>query len=264
MQHREKTSPVSDDLRLIIAITLIFTVASINFAFAEPKQDNWQFSVGAYLWAQDFQGDANYTSLPVDESRALGYDKFEERGLITTVGIEHSHWLWLPQLRLQHSEVSIDHQETFSSGGLIPTEVDLDANTDLDHSDAILFYRLLDQKFRLELGTTIRHLDGEINITDGTNSGRLDLSETAPLVFGAGRYKIAFDELGYVFIGGEAMGLEYRNISHLDYRISAGVHTPEGLRFEAGARKFELDYDDADDSANISVKGFFAGIAWHF
>jgi outer membrane protein len=237
-------------------------------SYAAPV-DNWQFSVGTYLWLQDFQGKSTYVTAPLDQEAILGYDESDESGLVYQLGIEHSHLPWLPQLRIQHSDIRLQHEETTTttSGMIVPitTTVTTQANTDLSHTDVIFFYPFKRSVFHLDLGLVSRTLEGEIRATDGTNDGMVEISETAPLLFGAGTIKIDLDEENtYFFAGGEAMGLEYGDISHLDYKVSIGVHTPVGIRFESGARKFDLDYNGDDDSANVSVKGFFAGVSYHF
>ena len=264
LQNRLLTSSRS---RLLAIMGLSPLLLNTEATHAQPK-DNWQFSLGTYLWLQDFQGDTSYQTEPLDEQAILGYDESDKRGLVYNLSIEHKHLRWLPQLRAQYSKVTLSHTERSTvTGGIIPvtSEVVTNAETDLSHTDLIFYYPLLRSNFQIDLGIAGRNLNGGIEADDGESTGTVEIKETAPLVFGAAKMKFKVDDDNtYFVIGAEAMGLEYKDVSHLDYKLSISLHTPVGLRFESGARKFDLDYQGDNDSAEISVKGFFTGISYHF
>lgn len=95
----------------------------------------------------------------------------------------------LPNIRLQHSDMN------WSGNGLISAGTDLDGNPfvvaeqaeislDLSHTDATLYYEVLDNVVDLDLGITARLFDGEASLIGATQQQSMVLDATVPLLYG--------------------------------------------------------------------------------
>lgn len=220
--------------------------------------------LGTYQWQQDYDGDIRSGGDRVDLHEDLGIDN--DDGNVVYFAVEHPLPL-VPNLLLQRTNLAVRNTEqvrrnfTFDSNVYTANE-SVSADVDLSHTDATFYYELLDNVVSLDAGLTLRWFDEGIELHSASGlRGQVDIDAVLPMVYLAGRMNLPFTGL---YVGAEANGIAYRDASLFDARISIGYETRIGLGVELGYRTFDLDYDDDDDEANLTVDGAYGSLFYHF
>jgi outer membrane protein len=237
-------------------------------ATAAVHADNIGFRVGGYSWAQDYDGDIQTDDdTPIDIQRDLGFD--DDSGTVLFVVLEHPVPL-LPNILIQQTELEIDEANTLSRtisfDGIdfdVPTDgsTDITSNSDLSHTDATLYYEILDNWIHIDVGLTIRKFDGGINISSSIDSAEEEIDEVVPMLYLAAKFELPFTGS---YAGASANAISVGDVSLIDYQINIGYETDFGLGIEVGLRELSLDYDDSGDQVDLSMGGAYAGIFYHF
>jgi outer membrane protein len=218
--------------------------------------------VGANAWQQGYEGSVQSGPSVVDLEDDLGYD--EETGYNLYLSFEHPIPL-LPNAMLQHTKIDAD-----ASGDVTGFEFDgniysgeVNSSMDLTHTDATLYYELLDNWVNLDVGITGRVFDHGVSITDVTTgiTGSLDIDYVIPLVYAQARFDLPFTGLS---LGVEGNGISYEDDTLYDVKLNLAYEFAFGLGIEAGYRIFDLDYDDNNEFGVVTIDGAYAGIVWDF
>lgn len=226
--------------------------------------DTIGFELGAHSWQQNFSGDVSsgLVGNAVDVEADLGYS--DETNNVIYALIEHPIPI-LPNVRIQQTELdlSANGSANFQFGN-ISFAGPVSSSIDLSHTDLTLYYELLDNWVSVDVGLTVRSInDGKIEITDQTTgqTESFDADVVLPMLYVAARFDLPLSGL---YIGADVNGVGISDNSLFDYRAKIGYETSIGLGIEAGYRSFELDYDDDDDMADLTIEGAYAGIFYHF
>lgn len=246
-----------------------FLIASLACALSSTTMaDTVGFEVGAYGWQQNFSGSVASDSIDViDIEKDLGYD--DETSNVFYALVEHPV-PFIPNVRIQKTDLNLSATGStdLNFGGITYTGA-VRSSIDLSHTDFTLYYELLDNWVSLDVGLTARYIaDGSVEITD-IQSGSptfgekesFDADGVLPLLYVSARFELPLTGL---YVGANINGLGVNDDSVIDYRINVGYETPIGFGVEAGFRSFELDYDDDDDKADLTIDGAYAGIFYHF
>lgn len=218
--------------------------------------------MGANVWQQQYEGDVQSGPSKIDLEDDLGYD--DETGYNLYVALEHPVPL-LPNVMLQRTEIDADARgdvDGFIFDGVIYSG-EVRSSLDLTHTDATLYYELLDNWVNLDLGITGRVFDNGVDITDvstGT-TGTLDIDYVIPLLYAHLRFDMPFTGLS---LGVEGNGVSYDDDTLYDVKVNLAYEFAFGLGIEAGYRAFDLDYEDDDDFADVTIDGAYAGFSWDF
>lgn len=221
---------------------------------------------GAGIWNADYSGDAGVDSIDIND---LGLD--DESNNFYYVALEHPVPL-LPNIKLQHTE--IDSTET----GVISETFKLDdvtftaseqvvTDVDLSHTDAVLYYEILDNWVSLDAGLTLRSFNGDLSVAS-TNTPALaesvELDAVIPLIY----VKAQFDlPLSGFSIGADANIVAYsgNTLSDASARIAYEFESIVDLGLELGYRHMALEVDDIDDlEADLTIDGPYAAVTLHF
>lgn len=217
-------------------------------------------TAGAYSWNQGWDGNLQSDqagSTQVDVEDNLGYD--DERGNSFFVAFEHPIPL-LPNIRLAHTEMDIsenNNSSTFFFDGN-PYNGNVSSELDLSHTDATLYYEILDNVISLDIGLTARRFDGKAEITDNTTNttGTADIDVTIPLLFAGARVALPLTGL---YAAGEIHGLSAGGDSITDTKLSIGYEVGI-VALELGYRSFDIDVEgDDDEEFDLTVDGAFLG-----
>jgi outer membrane protein len=224
-----------------------FLIASLACALSSTTMaDTIGFEVGAYGWQQNFSGSVASDSIDViDIEKDLGYD--DETSNVFYALVEHPLPL-IPNVRIQKTDLNL------SATG----------STDLNFG-GITYTGAV----RSSIDLTARYIaDGSVEITDiqaGSptfgEKASFDADGVLPLLYVSARFELPLTGL---YVGANINGLGVNDDSVIDYRINVGYETAIGFGVEAGFRSFELDYDDDDDKADLTIDGAYAGIFYHF
>jgi outer membrane protein len=218
--------------------------------------------VGANAWLQNYSGDVESGGASIDIEDDLGYD--DETGYNLYFALEHPIPV-LPNILLQYSKIDAD-----ASGFLDNIEFDgilysgeVDSTIDISHGDATLYYEILDNWVNLDLGVTARVFTNGVEITDVSTGikGSLDIDYVIPLIYAEARFDLPLTGLS---LGVAGSGIAYDGDTLYDAKATLAYEFAFGLGLEAGYRSFDLDYDDDDDKADVTIDGAFAGLYWDF
>lgn len=220
---------------------------------------------GAYVWNPDISGTVRASGEKVDLQDDLGFS--DENANVFFVAIEHPLPL-LPNLLLQHTKLdasstsTLSRTITFDDTTYIASDR-VKSTLDLTHTDATLYYEVLDNWVELDLGLTVRMFDNGVKIKSEYtgDSAKLDFNSVIPMVYAAARFNLPVTGL-YVALDGNGIG--YSGNTLFDYRAMVGYESPIGLGAQVGFRNFDLKYEDGDDEGDVKIDGAFAEVFYHF
>jgi outer membrane protein len=224
--------------------------------------DALKIEIGAYNWQPDYDGYVQSGADRVDLNDDLGFD--DDTAAVLYAVLEHPLPL-LPNVKLQHTRIDTDARGTttrsFEFDGVpFQASVPVQSKLELTHTDATLYYQLLDNVVDLDLGLTVRYLDGSASITGAGQSASEQIEVTLPLLYAAAQASLP---LGF-YLGADINGLAVSSDKLLDYRLRAGWVSPLLLGVEVGMRRFDIDYDDDNDKADLSLDGVYGAITFQF
>lgn len=231
--------------------------------------DTLGFRIGANVWQPEFTGDVQSGTDALDLEDDLGYDDDESNNSFY-VALEHPIPL-IPNVMLARTELEIkgSSTSTFDFDG-ISFSGTIDSTTDLSHTDATLYYEILDNWISLDIGLTVRSFDEGFTITgtttapgSPTETAELEVDEVIPMLYIATKFELPLSGL---YIIADANWISYDDDTLLDYKAGLGYETSIGLGIEAGIRSFEIEYEEEDDNefADLTIDGIYAGVFYHF
>lgn len=220
---------------------------------------------GAYGWHPDYDGTVKSGGESVDLKNDLGYT--DANSNVFFIALEHPIPL-LPNILLQHTQLDssatnqLSRSFTFDDVTYNTTDT-VNSDLDLSHTDATLYYEVLDNWVQLDLGLTIRYFDGGVKIrsVDTGENSKYDLTGPIPMLYASARFDLP---LGGLYVAVDGNGIDYSGNSLIDYRAMLGYETKIGLGAEVGVRNFHLRYEDGNDKADVTANGLFAELFFHF
>jgi len=241
-------------LPILIAGTLLPTLAQADTILG------WR--MGANVWQQNYSGEVQSGPSAIDIEDDLGYA--EETGYNLYLAFEHPVPL-LPNIMISRTQIDADARGNvvgFEFEG-ITYSGDVRSTVELTNTDVTLYYELLDNWVNLDLGITARYFDNGVSITDVATglTGELDIDYVIPLVYAQARFDLPFSGLS---LGVEGNAISYDDDTLYDVKLNLAYEFAFGLGIEAGYRVFDLDYDDDDEFANLTIEGAYAGFVWDF
>ncbi|MCW9012279.1 MAG: TIGR04219 family outer membrane beta-barrel protein [Gammaproteobacteria bacterium] len=131
------------------------------------------------------------------------------------------------------------------------------SSVNLDTTDAILYYRLLDNWVNFDLGLNLRKVEGDFTIDDRA----VPISETIPMLYLAAQFDLPFSGFS---VGADISKVSYDGSSYQDLRLRA-LYEMGVIGFEAGIRSTSLELDDVDTiNADLEFEGIMLGAFLHF
>ncbi|WP_320837182.1 TIGR04219 family outer membrane beta-barrel protein [Zhongshania sp.] len=237
----------------LIALAILAASASVS-----SQADIVGATAGAYMWKQSWDGDVKAGSQSIDMNDDLGYD--DETGKSFYVALEHPVPV-LPNIRLQHTALDISETNTLNrsftfdgKGYLVGEEVD--STTDLTHTDGTFYYEILDNWVNLDVGLTVRMFDGEVSIRGASGEGSIEIDAPLPMAYVNARF-----ELPLTGFYASALGnvIAYGDNKVTDMTLALGYELGI-LGLELGYRNFDVQLEDDNEEANVTVDGYFLGV----
>lgn len=220
------------------------------------------FDASAGIWKPAYSG-----SVGVDKFNADEFSLAKDNVTFLQLAFEHPIPL-LPNIMLAHSRVGTEgaadletditfRDETFSAGTRVSTDLDL------THTDATLYYELLDNWVNLDLGLTARRYAGDMKVSSEGLSENIRLNGYLPMLYGMARFDLPFT--GWSIIAqGNATG--YKGDTHTDFtaKVRWDFMPVVDLGLEAGYRMMSLDLKELDDlQSDLEIKGPYIGLNLH-
>lgn len=241
----------------------LVVVAAASFS-TSAHADFLGVYAGAAAWQTSFSGDAQDGDTLIDVENDLGSD--DDTSSFYYVAFEHPVPV-LPNVRLQHSDVSISATSELTraidfDGVSYSVGETVDSFADLTHTDATVYWELVDLVAEVDLGITGRMYDGFLEINSETSGvAREKFDAPVPMLYAKVGFKIPLTGLTASL---SANGIDYSDYQLLDATARLNYEAKFGFGVEAGYRLMELDVDDDDIQANLSTDGFYAGLSYHF
>ena len=254
------------------ALTLV-----IGLAVALPtavSADVFGVYAGGAIWSQDIDGSAVSTTDAVAGVAANAVDLQDDLGFADKrryqlyAGLEHPLPL-LPNLRVDYTKIAQNADGVLSrniefNGRSFSFSADVLSEVDLEQTDLVLYYELLDNDLvEIDLGLGARYLDGFVSIADASGSSSAEFEGVIPLAYVGTRVQLPLTGLS---VAGQLRGLSYKDDSLIDANATLAWQSDLGLGVEMGYRIMELEIDEFDeiDSADLTVKGPYAGFSFRF
>ena len=227
----------------------------------------------AGMWKPAYSGAIGVDSVEADE---FGFA--EDNATFLQVALEHPIPL-IPNVLLAHSKIETSgvanlNQDVTFGGETFHSGHDIDGNLTLTHTDATLYYEILDNWVNLDLGVTARQYDGSFEAVnnwsaptvigaDQPASETVELSGVLPMIYGVARFDLPFT--GWSIIA-QGNGISYNGDSHTDLTAKIRWDFVPALDFavEAGYRSMTLDLKELDDlQSDLEIKGPYLGLNLH-
>lgn len=249
---------------LALAITtLISPLALSNLAHADTI---FGIYAGAGSWQTDYSGEAGDPALSAGE---LGID--EKNNTFFYIALEHPVPL-IPNIKIQQTDLTSRQTATITENFTIDDEDffagdEVTTDFDLSHTDATLYYEILDNWVNADVGVTVRKYSGymkaEAESESVNKSENVDIDQTLPMLYAKFQFDLPFT--------GFSAGLEGNYISYSDSTLS-DFSAKVGYMFdsafdiglELGYRQSNMKLDEDDVTADLELSGPYLAALFHF
>lgn len=215
--------------------------------------------VGYQYWLSEADG-----SVGVDDDE-VDFDWSSEGQNSFYAALEHPIPL-VPNLLIRYNELSgSDNVDDLSAFDVFTLEGRVDLN--LDNTDFVFYWELLDNWLNLDLGLNIKYVNGKLSGEDRDgNTDRISITAPIPMLYVAPRFKLPLTGLS---IGGDASVLWIGDYKIFDGRADVRylfVDNPIiDVGVELGYRYATVDVDDVSDFyGDIDFYGPYLGLMIHF
>jgi len=232
----------------------LFLASALSVFTSVASADALGIYVGGGMWNHDPDGSFGTVSDPnnINVGTDLGYSS--ESDTYFYAAFEHFVPL-LPNLRVERS--TLEQVGSATSLTFNGQPVSGKSLTSLDTTDAIAYWRLLDNWVNFDIGLNVRQLDADFNIDDQT----LSVSETVPMLYLAAQFDLPFTGLS---VGADINHISASGVTYRDMRLRALYETGV-IGFEAGIKTTTIELDDVDDvNADLEFTGLMVGAFLHF
>ncbi|MDX1597421.1 MAG: TIGR04219 family outer membrane beta-barrel protein [Marinobacter sp.] len=214
-------------------------------------------------WDSDLSGKAASNGDVVDVENDLDLDSDSNANL--SAYVEHPVPL-LPNVRLNYTSIEQSGRgelgANFDNIIVLSGVTEVQSDLDLDQLDLTLYYEVLDNWVNVDLGLTVRDLDGELRVQEvnGTAVSESEIDAVVPMGYLAARFDLPFTG---VSVGGEANLISFDGDSVYDYN-AYGQYEIAMLQLRAGYREISIDYEDDDDKLDVDLGGPFLSAGVRF
>ena len=198
---------------------------------------------GGYNWNTDFNGTVSSGGASIDVEQDLGMGKADQS--VIWLGLEHPVPL-IPNARVRYFDLyesaSNRLQRSFVFGDQIYiASTRVDSELELEMLEGTLYYTPIDTTLKLDVGLTIRQIDGFVRLNSIIADARLDIDEMLPMAHAAARLQIPGTG---AYVGGELNAIKYNGSSMNDYNLRVGWRSDFLLGVEVGYSQINLNLDN--------------------
>lgn len=235
----------------------------ISLVIAASASQAYGDFIGIYAgvggWSADPSGfiGSNADSVSAQELKLDG-----ETNAFFYVAFEHPIPV-LPNVKLMHSQLSVSglgdvSREFIFNDTTFTADAEIQSEIDLSHTDATLYYEILDNWISLDIGITGRLFSSFAELSNDDNNIRTkaELNGAVPLGYVKAQFDLPFS--GW-YVGGNMNYINFRGDSFRDVEARIGyMFGGVGLDFgvELGYRDMQLTVDEVDDfETDLGVDG---------
>lgn len=243
----------------------LLSLAAAGVLTVSAQADLLGFGAGAGLWSATPSGSADY---------GQSFDIKKDTGLSAS----SSTYLWaylehpvvfLPNIRLERTAFQSDGSKStdITFGGQTFNVGNTKTDLTLNQLDTILYYGLPVPMIDINLGLGAKTVDGGLSMKSALASESTDLDFTLPVAYLGVRFEIPGTPVG---LEADMKYIGYDKSKFSDTRLKADwalLKAGVALAAEVGYRKQELilkDLSGVDAEADITIDGFFGGLAVRF
>lgn len=249
--------------RTVIALSLL---VAPSFASADTILGLY---AGVNQWHITLEGDVSDGGTPLNLDE-LGVE--DETGTVFWANFEHPIPI-IPNLRVMRSQIetqarSIAKRELVFGAARISADVEVFTDMDLSHTDATLYYEILDNWVSVDVGVTGRMFDGYADVRSEIEGqeGRVGLSGVIPMLYLNAQVDFPFSGWN---IGAQGNAISYRGDHITDLAAKVGYEFPLTLLLDIGVnlgyRVMSLDTDSIDELfADATLSGAYVELQIHF
>ena len=246
----------------------ILYLICLLLAASPVSADTVGFTIGAALWNHEPSGDVAYAesgvATEIDFDDTLGLSS--ETDGVFWLSVEHPVPMF-PNLKLQSTQITSEGTETATQditfgNTTYPAGTLLDSEVELNQTDVVLYYEVLDNAFSLDLGLDVRIMDATFNVSSPSIENEVSVTLYVPMLYGAARFDLPFTG---AYLGGSGSILAISGNSYSDYQLNLGYESGIGLGVEGGYRVQKVKLDDVEDiTADFQFSGAYLGVFYHF
>jgi outer membrane protein len=238
-----------------LTVSLILALSALS---SNANADALGLYVGGGVWDHDPSGSfgtTGATDSTIDMEADLKYAG--EKDSYVYAAFEH-FVPFVPNIRVERA--TMGHTGTsnadFQFNG-IPVLTGSPSTINLDNTDAILYWRLLDNWVNFDFGITARKLDADFTIDGET----VAVSATIPMLYVAAQFDLPLTGLS---IGADINTISYSDASYQDLRLRV-LYEIGVVGFELGMKTTNLELKGLDKvNADLEFKGMMMGAFLHF
>jgi len=232
----------------------LFTALALSISSLNANADALGFFIGGGAWDHDASGTFGTTGDDIlDVEADLNYGS--EQDAYVWAAFEHFVPL-IPNIRVEAATLEHTGNATnvdFNGQPLLSGNSSLS----LDTTDAILYYRLLDNWVNFDFGLNIRTIDGKFNIADQPVS----ISESIPMLYLSAQFELPLSGFS---VGGDVNVIDYDGSKIQEVRLRA-MYEMGIIGFEAGLKTTSIEFDNVDSiTADMEFQGLMLGAFLHF
>lgn len=235
----------------IIVICMFFSLT--------VQADSLGFKIGANVWQHSFSGHAQNGDY-IDIENDLGFK--EDETFQGYISLEHPIPI-IPNILIQRTIIDANATGDLSGksfdGTTFPGVVN--STIDLSHTDATLYYEVLDNWVSLDIGFSARVFEQGLEIKDDSQQVSLDIDQVIPMLYSAVKFELPITGL---YVGADGNGVAFNDDKLIDVKANIGWESSLGLGVEAGYRYFDIKYEDDEEQAKMKIDGPYAGLFFHF
>ena len=217
------------------------------------------FQAGAGSWKHDPSGSVSTTSDGAGVSADLKNDlKLSEEGEGYSYFIVEHPVPLIPNVKLLNTKLTT----TGASGSAnftynsVNYTTSVNSNIELDQTDFILYYEVLDNVVSLDVGLTAKKIDGKVTVDTDTKT----FSGTIPMLYLAAEIVLP---AGFS-LAADVSTISVDDDSVTDTTVKLMYTTDFNLGIEAGVRTQSIKYDDNSVKVDIEFDGIFVGAFFKF
>jgi len=211
---------------------------------------------GVGSWQSEFSGNLNTSAdSTIDLEGDLGFDN--DANNIMWVAIELPIPV-VPNIKLKSTSLEVSGD---IATGIIFNGVSLSAGSsdlNLSHTDATVYYEILDNWISIDLGFTVRIFDGEVSLA---GADPLPIDAPLPLGYAMAKFELPFS--GF-YGGAEINAIGFGDSGVTDITVKIGYESAFRVGAELGYRTLNITLEDEDDlNTNIDVGGIYFAATLH-
>ncbi|WP_346836998.1 TIGR04219 family outer membrane beta-barrel protein [Microbulbifer sp. SAOS-129_SWC] len=216
----------------------------------------------AGMWQPDYSG-----NIGIDDYNIDNFNVAKDNNTFLQVALEHPIPL-IPNVMLAHSSISTDGTSMLSSSvtfgdQTFAADQEVNASLDLTHTDATLYYEILDNWVNLDLGLTARQYKGDLQLTSDMQSEDIELNGVLPMAYAMARFDLPFT--GWSIIAqGNGTGYKGDTLTDLTAKVRWNFAPVLDFAVEAGYRSMSLKLKELDDlQSDLTIQGPYLGLNLH-